>query len=266
MFVGGHLDIVNGSLLSTVQEAHEAKMTCVQVFAANRLSRRMKKRSPAELAAVRAFITKHRIKLFFHMPYTYNLARPLTKDLLTSMITEIETGLAAGYSGSVIHVGKAVRELGASAAQNFEDNLRSITEELPLILETPAGQGSEMCVKIEELAALYERLGRPRNLSFCVDTCHVFAAGYMRTAPDVQKYFKTFDKLIGINRLALIHMNDSKLPFNSRKDRHECIGRGEIPSTVLHAVFEFALAHQIPVCVETKEPIEDTATLLQWAA
>lgn len=265
MFVGGHLDIVDGSLLSTVQAAHEAKMTCVQVFAANPRSGRMKQRKSAELTAVRTFLSKHRMKLFFHMPYIYNLARPLTAARLAAIVAEIETGLAAGYSGSVVHVGKAVRELGAAAAQNFEDNLRAITNELPLILETPAGQGSEMCVKLEELAALYERLGRPRNLSFCVDTCHVFAAGYMRTAPDVQSYFQQFDQLIGLHQLALIHMNDSKLPFNSRKDRHECIGRGEIPNTVLRAVLRFALDHHIPLCVETQQPAEDTATLLQWA-
>lgn len=241
-------------------------MTCVQVFAANPRSGRMRRREPAELAAVRDFLQRHRMRLFFHMPYIYNLARPLTAARRAAIAAEIAAGRAAGYAGSVVHVGKAV---GDGSAQIFEDNLREIAAELargppgpPLILETPAGQGSELCVALEELGALDRRLGRPRSLAYCVDTCHVFAAGYMRTAPDVRRYFALFDRLIGIRRIALIHMNDSKTPFGARKDRHASLGTGHIPATVLRAVAAFAKRHRIPLCVETQTPLRDTELLL----
>lgn len=262
--IGGHIDIINGNILNTIINGFNQGLNCIQIFIANPRNGRIKKRTPDELKEVKEYITTNHIQLFFHMPYIYNLARPLTPTRLQAITTEISYGLAMGYRGSVIHVGKAVKEVGDAAMANFIDNLNAITAKYPIILETPAGQGSELCTTTEALAELYSAVRHKHNLRFCIDTCHIYATGYLRTAPDVASYFSQFHELIGIDKIALIHMNDSKTAFNSRTDRHESIGQGTIPKTVLQAVLATALRHNIPVCVETQTPVQDTQQLIKW--
>jgi deoxyribonuclease-4 len=264
MYIGGHIDIIKGNLLSTIQAGHAEGLNCIQIFLANPRSGRIKQRTADELQEVADYIASNDIKLFSHMPYIYNLARPLTEARAQAIVAEITYGNTMGYSGSVIHVGKAVKEVGAAAMQNFIDNLNAITAKYPIILETPAGQGSELCTTTESLAQLYSSITHKHNLSFCIDTCHLFASGYLRTVPEVVSYFSTFDRLIGLDKIALIHMNDSKAAFNSKTDRHASIGKGKMDIKVLKAVFAVAARHNIPICVETQTPIEDVQLVLSF--
>ena len=98
-----------------------------------------------------------------------------------------------------------------------------------MLLELTAGQGTSLGHRFEHLAAIFDQVAEPKRLGVCLDTCHVFAAGYpLGTKAEYESTMEDFDRVIGIKKLKLFHLNDSKKPFGSRVDRHEHIGRGHL--------------------------------------
>ncbi|MFA5508773.1 MAG: deoxyribonuclease IV, partial [Vulcanimicrobiota bacterium] len=124
----------------------------------------------------------------------------------------------------------------------------------PILLETCAGQGNCLGHRLEHLAEVIRRNDNHPRLGVCVDTCHIFVAGYdLRSRPQYEAFWESFDSLLGISRLRALHLNDSKKPLGSRVDRHDHIGEGEIGE----ATFAFLLSDPrfqgLPAVIETPE-------------
>lgn len=162
-----------------------------------------------------------------------------------------------------------VSHMGSSKGQTEIEGLRGIVEatekllaETPdsvtLLMETTAGQGSDLNYRFDHLAAIIELLKAPPRLGVCLDTCHVFVAGYdIRTEEAYEKTFAEFDRQIGISKLKVIHCNDSKKGLGSKADRHEDIGQGEIGPTAFKCLVNDPRFERIPILLETPGEVED---------
>jgi deoxyribonuclease IV len=151
-----------------------------------------------------------------------------------AMVDELERTAALGIPALVMHLGARGTEPEEDALGRLVESVRRALEQTPsdgpaLLLETTAGQGTCLGHRFEHLAFVLEALGHPERLAVCLDTCHIFAAGYdLRTPEAYQETMAEFDRVIGLDRVRLVHANDSKREMGSRVDRHAAIGAGEI--------------------------------------
>jgi deoxyribonuclease-4 len=161
------------------------------------------------------------------------------------LIKYLMYGETMGAKGVVVHVGKHTSQTPAAGLEQMRKNIRLIlkfaTPECPLLLETPAGQGTELLTALDEFAAFVKSFGDDPRFGVCVDTCHVFATGC-----DPVAYLKG---MVGTNT-RLIHFNDSATPCGSRLDRHAYCGQGHIGLPKMTEVAEFGSAAAIPMLIE----------------
>ena len=191
-----------------------------------------------------------------HAPYTINpcaavpktleFARQTMKDDLARM-EYLPGNFYNFHPGS--HVGQGADE-GVRLIAETLDLAMTREQATTVLLETMAGKGTEVGGRFSELRDVIDRCKLPEKLGVCLDTCHVHDAGY-----DIVSHFEDvlaeFDRVLGLSRLRAIHLNDSKNPLGARKDRHECIGRGELGLEALERVLRFAAARDLPVVLET---------------
>lgn len=193
-----------------------------------------------------------------HLPYTVNMAAPReeTRAFARQVLAEdLERAGAIGAEFLVVHPGS---HAGAGREAGRRRILATLTEAfLPypgptcLLLETMAGQGSEVGT-LEDLEFFLTELGRPPNLGICLDTCHIFAAGYdLRQKGEVDRLLAEIDRRIGLERLRVIHINDSKYPAGSRRDRHERVGRGHLGREGIMNVITHPDLARLPFLLET---------------
>jgi deoxyribonuclease-4 len=192
--------------------------------------------------------TGHRV--FVHAPYLINLAcDPEADEYNVKCLTDtLEAAAAIGCRGVVVHVGKYTKQDPSDALDNMETNLRNAleaaTEECPILLETPAGQGTELLCKHDEFMEFIERFDDDKRLRICVDTCHVWAAG-----EDPLVYIKQVC-LFHADMLKLIHFNDSEGAGGCCVDRHALPGAGAIGFEKMEAIAAFASSEGIPMVYE----------------
>ena len=191
-----------------------------------------------------------------HAPYTINpcaaaektldFARQTMKDDLARM-EYLPGNFYNFHPGS--HVGQGA-DAGIRLIAETLDLAMTREQSTTVLLETMAGKGTEIGGRFSELRDVIDRCKLPEKLGVCLDTCHVHDAGY-----DIVSHFEDvlaeFDRVLGLSRLRAIHLNDSKNPLGARKDRHECIGRGELGLEALERVLRFAAARDLPVVLET---------------
>ena len=191
-----------------------------------------------------------------HAPYTINpcaaaektldFARQTMKDDLARM-EYLPGNFYNFHPGS--HVGQGA-DAGIRLIAETLDLAMTREQSTTVLLETMAGKGTEIGGRFSELRDVIDRCKLPEKLGVCLDTCHVNDAGY-----DIVSHFEDvlaeFDRVLGLSRLRAIHLNDSKNPLGARKDRHECIGRGELGLEALERVLRFAAARDLPVVLET---------------
>jgi deoxyribonuclease IV len=260
MKIGCHISVSKG-FAKAAQKAKELGAESFQVFTKNPRGLKQKKIDEADAAKGRAFCEEHGIVLVAHTPYITNLSTPkadLQEVTIRSIKEDLTIAEAYGAIGAVVHCGKHVGEGEEYGRQRMVETLNLILAEYDgptkLLLENTAGQGSELGLTIEELMEIRNATDYPEKIGFCFDTCHAFAAGIW-TADTFEQLVETMKQTGYLEHLAAIHFNDSKAPFNSRKDRHEKIGKGEIGEEAL-ALFltceEFA---GLPVVLET--PVEE---------
>lgn len=192
------------------------------------------------------------IKVYCHLPYTITLSNNLEeKDGFTqrSLMQHLIYVTRIGMKGAVVHVGKSnvysVEESIENMRQNILHCLEYASEESPLLLETPAGQGDELLTNFDDFMEFMDSIPDPR-LGMCMDTCHVFACG---ESPG-EYLARMMSNESWISRLKLIHFNDSKCEFGSHKDRHLPIGCGLIPKDDFLQVVSIASIYQIPMVIE----------------
>jgi deoxyribonuclease-4 len=206
-------------------------------------------------------ISKHllirKIKPIIHLSYTINIAKSWDKYSwwIQQFIDEIKIAHMLNAYAVVIHTGKQMQLSVAEAYNNMFSTLLYVNKKtlkyksIKILIETSSGNSSEMCSDIHDLAYFYNKLSFNKRFGICVDTCHIFAAGYnIRNIKYQEKFFKLFDSLIGIKHIKLLHLNDSKYKLNSRIDRHANIDFGFIGLNALAHFYDYL---SVPTVLET---------------
>lgn len=195
--------------------------------------------------------------IIVHAPYIINIAnttKPATFELGVEFLTsEIERTESLGAKQIVLHpgahVGAGVEKGTARIIEGLNEVLQK-DQTVNIALETMAGKGTEIGKSFDEIAKIIDGVTHNENLSVCLDTCHIHDAGY-NVKEDFDGVLNEFDKIIGIDRLKVIHINDSKNKMGARKDRHENIGFGFIGFDALHYVVYHDQLKDIPKILET---------------
>lgn len=258
--IGCHLSISKG-YLAIAREAASLGANTFQFFTRNPRGGKAKAIDPADVEAFREFAAAHGIdRILAHAPYTLNPAsatektRDFARLALAEDLARMENTPGQLYNmhpGS--HVGQGV-DAGIELISDALNEALRPDQTTTLLLETMAGKGSEVGGRFEELAAIIERVELSDKMGVCLDTCHVWDAGY-DIAGDLDGVLREFDQVIGLERLSAIHLNDSLNPRGAHKDRHARIGEGFIGFEALSAVTRHPLLRDLPFYLET--PQED---------
>lgn len=232
MLFGGHCP---GGIKKALDNGHAFGMDCVQLFVQSPRAWRFPDHDPADLEAFRERREELGIgAVAVHALYLLNLASP-KKDFyeksVTTLRSTVDSACAIGAEAVVFHVGS---HLGSGFEAALERVVPALAEALErcndatwLCMENTAGTGGTIGRSLEELAALYEALDRHPRLGVCLDSCHLFASGYDVTdRGELDETLTQLDDLIGLDRLRCLHVNDSKTPLGSNRDRHDNIGEG----------------------------------------
>ncbi|MCX7738817.1 MAG: deoxyribonuclease IV [Hydrogenothermaceae bacterium] len=194
-----------------------------------------------------------------HASYLYNLASPdenLFNKSLNGVIQDLKLCEEIGIDYYVIHAGKTKGESKESGVERIKKAFEKIFRDIPLkrccfLVETLAGQRGEVGESIHEIKQLIEPF-EGVNIGVCIDTAHLFASGYRIDRENgLLEYKEVFDNLIGLEKIKLIHCNDSKVPFGSKKDRHEHIGKGFIRLEGFRVIVNDKLFRTLPFILET---------------
>lgn len=243
--VGIHLGVARG-LMPAARRARQIGATALQIFSDNPTAWRRRPEAPADTAQFIAYCHEHDIApVAIHASYLLNLAgtsEPFASQSLDGLRHEVQRAPSYGASLVNTHIGSH-RGVGRDAGlARIAAVVRAVLEVTPrgvrLVLENSAGGGDALGSRIEELAAILDAVGGPADrLAFCLDTAHLWGAGYdISTAEGAGSLLDRFDELIGLDRLPLMHLNDSKAALGSRSDRHQHIGAGRIGPAGLAAI------------------------------
>lgn len=264
--LGAHMSIAGGYHKS-VRAAHAAGCDCVQLFTKNNNQWRAKPLTDDDCQAFATALEElgvgHPIS---HNSYLINLGSPedeLWKKSIDAMVIEMQRAEALGIPYVVAHPGSyttSSEEAGIARIAAGLDEVHQQTRDIKaqVLLETTAGQGSNLGWRFEQLAAIVEATADPDRLGVCFDTCHVFAAGYaMGTKKEYLATIRALDKAFGYKLVKAFHLNDSLKPFGSRKDRHAVIGRGEMGLEPFRYLLNDRRFKKVPMYLETPKGDED---------
>lgn len=261
---GAHMSIAGG-LHNAVAAAVALECGTVQIFSKNASQWAAKPLQDADIATFRKAVKRAKLKFATaHDSYLINLASPddgLYRKSISAFIDEVERAEALGLSYLVTHPGAHTGsgvEAGITRVVAALDEVHAHCAgfKVKVLLELTAGQGSCLGAKFEELAAMLDRVKDRKRLGICLDTCHVYAAGYeIHTEPGYIATFEEFDDLIGLSMLKLFHVNDSAKPLGSRVDRHAGLGLGHIGLEAFRRLVNDSRLRKLPMILET--PKED---------
>ena len=265
-YFGAHFESYN--LIESAEKIKLAGGNLIQIFLTLPGDQETTERTDQELIKFKKYLDQNKMKVVVHSSYMHNLARDWDTYSwwLKNLELEIEYAHKIGAIGVVIHFGKQL-ELSIEEAYNnmytslvFIHNKTIKYKDVLLLLETSTGQGTELCWRMEDLAYFYKKFSKNENkelkdrVKLCVDTCHIFSAGYnLKTKGDIKRYLEAFEELIGLRYIKLIHLNDCKVSIGSQKDRHENIGKGYIGFTGLKIFFDYFKNLNVPIVLETPD-------------
>lgn len=263
--LGAHMSIAGG-YYKAVNAAHQAGCDCVQLFTKNNNQWRAKLITDEDVQRFRSALAEHGITHpIAHDSYLINLASPddqLWKKSIDAFVVELQRAEQLGIPYVVTHPGAYTT---SSETQGLKRIIRALNEvhrqlqgcTAKCLLETTAGQGSNLGWKFEHLATILERVRDPDRLGICFDTCHVFAAGYaMATEKDYKATMRAFNQTVGVKKIKAFHLNDSLKPLGSRVDRHTHIGRGEIGIPPFRFLLNDRRFNKVPMYLETPKGTE----------
>jgi deoxyribonuclease-4 len=262
--IGAHQSIAGG-FTKAVERAVETGCECLQIFTRNINQWRVTPIDPAAAAAFRAAVREAGLAcVVAHDSYLINPAsadETLRDQSIAGLVTELERAEQLGIRWVVAHPGAAGEQTPARAVARAADGIAAALDRTAdlaagILVETTAGQGSCLGATFAEIGAILDRIdtrpARRTRAGVCLDTCHVFAAGYpLQPQAALDATLEEFDRLIGLERLKLIHANDSKKPLGSRVDRHEAIGKGTIGKAAFAAIMTHPRLAGIPIVLET---------------
>jgi len=265
---------ISGGVSMAIERARSIDCTAMQIFVKNNMQWFAR---PLSRMEIRAFLDHVRrgelLSVFGHASYLINLATTNLQfhaNSIRALAEELVRADQLELPFLVLHPGA---HLGAGEQAGLEKIVNSIDEvfrKIPnvktkIALEITAGQGSYIGHRFEHLAHIIENVREPERLRVCLDTAHLFAAGYdISSESGVRKILREFDRVIGRDRLVAIHVNDSKTPCGSRVDRHEHIGKGRIGLDVFRFIMRSPRFRKIPKVLETpksKDLAEDVINL-----
>lgn len=273
MPLGSHMSVAGG-VSKGLDRAEMISIDAVQIFTKNNNRWSQSPLDPEEITRFKERATRYdRRNLISHTAYLINLASPdetTHERSREALHDEIERAEVLGLSWVVLHPGSHVGQGEEWGLNRIVDSLDSVLDRSPrfkvgVLLETTAGQGSNLGYKFEHLAHIISRVRRPKRLGVCIDTCHIFAAGYeIRDLANYRKTMKAFDDIVGLQHVHAFHLNDSLKPFGSRVDRHAHIGEGEIGLDAFACILNDKRVRDLPMILETpkgKEMKEDLKNL-----
>lgn len=261
MTIGTHMSIAKG-LAETARNVVWMEANTMQIFSRNPRGSNYKIYTKQETDEFQRIRREHEFgALLAHAPYTMNLASnqervyefactALREDV--ARMEELEIENLVFHPGS--HTGIGVEEGITNIVRGLDQAITG-GEKIMVLLETMTGKGTEIGARFEHLKMIRDKVKHPERIGICLDTCHVFAAGY-DIVHDLDGVLEEFDRVLGLKLLRAIHLNDSMMPFGSHKDRHAAIGKGEIGLEALLAVMRHPLLRELPFYLET--PLDDT--------
>jgi len=259
-FIGAHMSI-SGGLHLAIERALQVNCRALQIFTKNASQWKAKPLSDEALERFRTAREKSGLGIVFaHDSYLINLASPdprLLEKSITAMGDELERAERLGLPFVVIHPGAHKGDGEAAGLARVAASLDAVHRNHPdlgvqILIETTAGQGTSLGFRFEHLAAIIENVEQPERLGVCLDTCHIFAAGYdIRTAGTYAKSMDEFQRVIGFDQLKAIHVNDSKKDLGSRVDRHDQIGEGALGIEAFRCLMQDDRLTGIPKVLET---------------
>jgi deoxyribonuclease-4 len=262
---GSHLSIAGG-MHNALLEAERLGMGCVQVFTKNQQQWKSRPLDPSAITEWRTHCDRLKFAhTVSHDSYLINLASPddaLRRKSIDLFTEELRRCVALCIPLLVTHPGAHVGEGEAVGLQRVAKSLDEVHAAIPrgnviTCLEITAGQGSSLGYRFEHLAEIIARVKHPERLAVCLDTAHLFAAGYDFRGRKYAKFRKELDATIGVNRVKVLHLNDSKKELGSRVDRHEHIGRGTIGVEGFKPFVRDAAFRKIPKILETPKAKDD---------
>jgi len=258
--VGAHTSIAGG-VYNSINEAESLNANCFQIFTANQRQWEAKPISSDDVKKFLQFKKDAKIqKTVSHNSYLINLGSP-KKDAIEiskkAFLNEIQRCHKLEIDYLVFHPGSALSSTEEECLDTIASSILSFEKEVKkgktrLLLETTAGQGTNVGYKFEHLAYIIKKVKDKIPIGVCLDTCHIFAAGYdIRTEKGFVKVFDEFEKIIGMKNLYAFHINDSKVDFGSRRDRHESLGKGKIGLECFKCLMKEKVFQNMPKILET---------------
>lgn len=253
----------SGGVDKSLQRAVDVGATSCQIFSKNERQWIAKPLDPGVVENFHRERERTGIRqMVIHDSYLINLASPkedLLEKSMAAFTDELERGQVLDIRYLVTHPGAHTGSGVEQGIKTFAESLNRIFDALPnntviTCLETTAGQGTALGRSFEEIAAIIDLVEAKERVGVCFDTCHTFAAGYdLRTVDSTTAVFDEFDRVIGLDNLWVLHLNDSKQPFASNKDRHEHIGKGEIGPYAFRTIVNDPRLAGLPAILETEK-------------
>lgn len=265
-FLGAHMSI-SGGIDQAPERGVQSGCGVIQIFTQNASQWRGKPVSNADAASFRAKWEESRLhEIVSHDIYLVNLGAPpgeVRDKSLAAFGEEMDRCSSLGIQKIVMHPGAHTGDGETVGIKRIIEAFDQLFAAVPqyggkILLETTAGQGSNLGYRFEQLKEIIAGSSFPGRFAVCLDTCHVFAAGYDLTTRDgYERTFEDFDRLIGLDLLQAFHLNDSKKGFNSRVDRHEHIGEGALGITPFRFLMNDSRFSNIPKILETPKGEND---------
>jgi deoxyribonuclease IV len=261
MLIGAHVSPAGG-LDKAVARGVEKGCEAIQIFNQSPRMWRPTAYGDDDFAAFREAMKPSPVKaVLIHAVYLLNCASEeaeIRDKSRASLIQSLRVGAGIGAAGVVLHPGSAkkgeVKTAIKRAGKVIKEAL-SETDRCPLHLEDTAGAGGTLGRSFQELAELLAAAGGGKRLGVCLDSCHLLASGYdIRTARGLTETIDEFDRVVGIKRLASLHLNDSQKPLGSNRDRHANVGTGELGERGCAAFLSEPRFEKLPLVIETQGP------------
>ncbi|QUN04916.1 deoxyribonuclease IV [Shewanella yunxiaonensis] len=263
-WVGAHVS-AQGGVANAPLNAAAIGATAFALFTKNQRRWTAAALDEPEIAKFKQHCAEHHFsasQILPHDSYLINLGHPDPNMLQKSrdaFLDEMQRCEQLGLTLLNFHPGSHLREISESLClRNIADSINLVLEQttgVTAVLENTAGQGSNLGHRFEQLAEIIEQIEDKSRVGVCLDTCHLFAAGYeLRTTDAVSKMFAEFDDVVGLKYLKGMHLNDCKSSFGSRVDRHDSLGYGTIGKAAFSAIMAHPATTKIPLILETIRP------------
>jgi deoxyribonuclease-4 len=267
MRFGFHISIAEG-FSNVVERAKVRGCETLQLFSRNPRGWRYTPLDKEDVEEFRSSINASGLfPIFLHLPYLPNIASPKSKFYsrsIDSIAMDLERTQQLGAPYLIIHIGHRLEssedEAIEAVSQGIHQAFEKVKNSVILLMENTAGQGTEIGYNFEQINKIVERVQENKRMGVCLDTAHSFEAGYDLSNKDgIERTLESFDQAIGLKRLHLLHLNDSKTPLGSRKDRHWHIGEGYIGLEGFRYLINHPLLKHLPGIMETprKDTVED---------